>query len=164
MRYKADVRVTLKRGVLDPQGAAVQGALATLGYRAVEGVRVGKFIEVWLEAASEEEARAQVEEICRRLLANPVLETYRFDLQVAAEGPGAQPALTVAGAAGGEGVAGAGAAPGAAPGAVPAGGTGSATGAQAAATPGVQAGAAPGVQPGGNGAPAGPGAQAGEVW
>lgn len=81
MRYKAEVRVTLKHGVLDPQGATVQSALAALGYEGFEEVRVGKLIELWLEAPSEEAARERVREVGERLLANPVLET--FTVQVA---------------------------------------------------------------------------------
>lgn len=76
MRYKAEVRVTLKRGVLDPQGATVRSALAALGYEGFEDVRVGKLVELWLEAPSEEAARERVREVGERLLANPVLETF----------------------------------------------------------------------------------------
>lgn len=83
MRYKAEVRVTLKPGVLDPQGATVKSALAALGYQGFEDVRVGKLIELWLEAPSEEAARRQVTEAGRRLLANPVLETFAVHLEPA---------------------------------------------------------------------------------
>lgn len=76
MRYKAEVRVTLKHGVLDPQGATVKAALGALGYAGFEDVRVGKLVELWLEAPSEEAAREQVREVGERLLANPVLETF----------------------------------------------------------------------------------------
>lgn len=76
MRFKAEVRVTLKRGVLDPQGATVRSALSALGYEGFEEVRVGKLVELWLDAPSEEAARERVREVAARLLANPVLETF----------------------------------------------------------------------------------------
>ncbi|HYS81509.1 MAG TPA: phosphoribosylformylglycinamidine synthase subunit PurS [Anaeromyxobacteraceae bacterium] len=74
------VYVTLKRGVLDPQGSAVGHALRTLGYSEVEGVRLGKYIELELSGGqSEAEGRRRLEEMCRRLLANTVIEDYRFE-------------------------------------------------------------------------------------
>lgn len=76
----AKVFVTLKRTVLDPQGKAVQGALATLGYPEARDVRVGRYIEITLEAKSKEEAGKRVDEMCRRLLANTVIEEYRFEI------------------------------------------------------------------------------------
>lgn len=80
MHYKATVTVSLKPGVLDPQGAAVKSALTALGYAAVAEVAVGRHITLDLEAASREAAAAQVEEIARRILANPVLERFTFSL------------------------------------------------------------------------------------
>jgi phosphoribosylformylglycinamidine synthase subunit PurS len=81
MAKTARVYVTLKRGVLDPQGSAVARSLRTLGYAEVEEVRLGKFIEVRLrEGASAAEERARLEEMCRKLLANTVIEDYRVDL------------------------------------------------------------------------------------
>ena len=77
---RATVYVTLKSGVLDPQGSVVQRALATLGYEEVSEVRIGKYVEVELEASTEEEARARLDEMCRRLLANTVIEDYRIEL------------------------------------------------------------------------------------
>lgn len=79
--WKAEIRVKLKKGVLDPQGNAVRRSLGALGYPSVAEVRVGKYMEVFLEAEDPEEARRQVEEMCRRLLANPVIEQYAFDLK-----------------------------------------------------------------------------------
>ena len=76
MRYKADIHVTLKRTVNDPQGLAIRGGLHSLGYETVESVRAGKFIEVWLEADSAEEAQRQADEMSDQLLANPVIEDY----------------------------------------------------------------------------------------
>ena len=81
MRYMARVYVTLKPTVNDPQGITVVGALKNLGFTSPESVRVGKYLEVGLEADSEVEAREQVDGMCKTLLANTVIEQYRFDLQ-----------------------------------------------------------------------------------
>ncbi len=70
-----------KAGVLDPQGKAVQGGLATLGFAGLRDVRVGKLIELRFEAESREAARTLVEEACRKLLANPIIEEYRFTVE-----------------------------------------------------------------------------------
>ncbi len=86
------MRVTLRRDVLDPQGSAVGNALQVMGYSGIASVRVGKLIELWLEASSLEEAQAQVEEMAQRLLANPVLETYLVTLEEARDWP-AQPSV-----------------------------------------------------------------------
>jgi len=72
--------VSLKEVVNDPQGLVVQDALHSLGYPEVEGARVGKFIRLELVGADQEEAQARVEEMCRRLLCNGVIEEYRFEL------------------------------------------------------------------------------------
>lgn len=80
--YKAEIRIMLKGGVLDPQGKAVQGSLATLGYTNVGAVRVGKLIELTVEAGSLGAAEHQVDEMCRKLLANPVIESYSFTVSV----------------------------------------------------------------------------------
>ncbi len=77
---KATVHVMLKQGVLDPQGEAVRHALGTLGFQGVEQVRQGKVIELDLDADSEAAARGQVAEMCERLLANTVIESYRIDI------------------------------------------------------------------------------------
>jgi phosphoribosylformylglycinamidine synthase PurS subunit len=76
----ARVLVTPKPVVNDPQGITVKQGLVTLGFREVEDVRVGKYIEVRLEASSEREARDRVEAMCRQLLANHVIEDYRFEI------------------------------------------------------------------------------------
>jgi len=79
---KARIIVTLKRGVLDPQGKAVKGALANLGFDQVKDVRVGKVIDVDLGGVNDEaRARALVEEMCRKLLANPVIEDFTYTLE-----------------------------------------------------------------------------------
>jgi phosphoribosylformylglycinamidine synthase len=81
MLMTARIYVTLKPGVLDAQGDTVKSALETLGFKGVEDVRIGKFLVVTLNSATREQARVQVEEMCRRLLANPVIEDYAFELE-----------------------------------------------------------------------------------
>ncbi len=78
---RALVHVTLKSGVLDPQGQAVRQALIGLGFDGVEAVRQGKYLELELRHTEPEAARREVEQMCERLLANPVIETYRIDLE-----------------------------------------------------------------------------------
>lgn len=77
---KARVHVTLKNGVLDPQGKAVHHALQGLGFAGVNDVRQGKFIELELDGSDVEKARAEVKEMCERLLANTVIEDYSIEL------------------------------------------------------------------------------------
>ncbi len=77
---RARVHVTLKPGVLDPQGAAVQHALGSLGFDDVGGVRVGKVIELELSDTDPETARARVDAMCRALLANTVIENYDVEI------------------------------------------------------------------------------------
>jgi phosphoribosylformylglycinamidine synthase len=77
----AKVYVTLRRAVLDPQGRAVQRSLAKLGFPEARDVRVGRYLEIALEARSKDEAARRVDEMCRKLLANPVIEDYRFEIQ-----------------------------------------------------------------------------------
>jgi phosphoribosylformylglycinamidine synthase PurS subunit len=77
----ARIYVTLKPGVLDAQGDTVKSALETLGFTGVEGVRIGKFMVVTLNSATREQAAAQIKEMCRRLLANPIIEDYAFELE-----------------------------------------------------------------------------------
>ncbi len=80
---RAKVYITLRQGVLDPQGETVKGALETLGFAAVRDVRIGKFMVITLNSASKGEAKRQIEEMCKKLLANPVIEDYRFELEEA---------------------------------------------------------------------------------
>ncbi len=82
--WQAGVTVMLKPVVNDPQGLAVEDGLHQLGYGGVRGVRVGKYIELVLTAATEMEARDQVEAMCDRLLANPVIEDYAYVVDEAA--------------------------------------------------------------------------------
>ena len=79
--YTVEVRVTPRRGLLDPEGKAVEHALHALSFDGVEGVRVGRLIRLDLRAESEEAARAQADAMCRKLLANPVTEDYRIELE-----------------------------------------------------------------------------------
>jgi phosphoribosylformylglycinamidine synthase PurS subunit len=75
---KAIVHVTLKPDVLDPQGVAIRKACGALGYEGVDEVRQGKLFEIELSAGSEEEARRLLDELCAKLLANPVIEDHRI--------------------------------------------------------------------------------------
>jgi phosphoribosylformylglycinamidine synthase PurS subunit len=76
---KATVLVRPKSGILDPQGAAVESSLRQLGF-AVDGARVGRVIDVDVDAGSSDEARAQVERMCEQLLANPLIESYEIEV------------------------------------------------------------------------------------
>jgi phosphoribosylformylglycinamidine synthase len=79
---KAEVFVTLKRGVLDPQGKAIHHAIETVGYAGVAGVRQGKYFEIELgDGLSPEEARAELDRIAREILSNPVIEDYRVEIR-----------------------------------------------------------------------------------
>lgn len=81
--YLARVYVTLKPTVNDPQGLTIRGALHSLGFADVESVRAGKYLEVHIAADDRKKAEVQLAEMCRKLLANPVIEDYRFDLEEA---------------------------------------------------------------------------------
>ncbi len=81
MKYTANIYVTLKEGVLDPQGGAVVNSLHTLGYSEVEEVKVGKYMILELDASNMEVAKERVDEMCRRLLANTVIEDYKYELK-----------------------------------------------------------------------------------
>ena len=79
--FLARVYVTLKPSVNDPQGLTIQGGLHMLGFKTVQNVRMGKFLELQLDEGTRAEAEARVEEMCKKLLANPVIEDYRYDLE-----------------------------------------------------------------------------------
>ena len=79
--FLARVYVTLKPTVNDPQGLTIRGALHSLGFGSVGSVRAGKYMEIRLNTGDRKEAEAQVTEMCRKLLANPVIEEYRFELE-----------------------------------------------------------------------------------
>ncbi len=77
---KVKIYVTHKKGVLDPQGKTVESALKTLGYKNVFGVHIGKYIEVEVEG-TREKVEKQVKEMCDKLLSNPIIEQYRFEVE-----------------------------------------------------------------------------------
>ncbi len=77
---KALIHITLKEGILDPQGKTIHHALQTLGFSAMTGVRTGKLIEISLAGLDRGGATAVVEEACRKLLANPVMENYSYTI------------------------------------------------------------------------------------
>ena len=76
----AKIHITFKNGVLDPQGKAVHHALKDLGYNEVSGIQMGKYLEVQLNGISREEAETRVKEMCEKLFANTVIESYQFTL------------------------------------------------------------------------------------
>jgi phosphoribosylformylglycinamidine synthase len=79
MRVK--IFVSLKSGVLDPQGKAIERSLHSLGYGEVQDVRAGKYLELNVQASSREVVQARVREMCDKLLANPVIEEYHFQIE-----------------------------------------------------------------------------------
>ena len=80
MLYVANIYVTLKSTVNDPQGNTIVQGLKSLGFSGVQDVRMGKYLTVQLEASDIAQATASVDDMCNQLLANPVIETYRFDI------------------------------------------------------------------------------------
>ncbi len=80
---KATIHITLKNGVLDPQGKAIENALGALGFDGVDGVRQGKLIEVALDESDKAKAEAQLADMCEKLLANTVIENYTIHLDEA---------------------------------------------------------------------------------
>ncbi|MCD6460529.1 phosphoribosylformylglycinamidine synthase subunit PurS [bacterium] len=81
MNFVVDIVVTLKPSVLDPQGTTVKEAFHSMGYSKVDDVRMGKYMEVTISAGSKEEAQGKADEMCRKVLVNPVIETYSFDIK-----------------------------------------------------------------------------------
>ena len=77
---KAKIKVTLKNGVLDPQGKAIEGALGSLGFSGVNSVRQGKFFEVDLVETDKVKAQAALKQMCEKLIANTVIENYEIEL------------------------------------------------------------------------------------
>ncbi len=84
--YHARIYVTLRSSVLDPAGTAVESGLKQMGYSGVEEVRIGKYIEMKLTAADEADAKTQLDQMCDRLLANPVIENYCFEIDLLVAG------------------------------------------------------------------------------
>ncbi|HHY97834.1 MAG TPA: phosphoribosylformylglycinamidine synthase subunit PurS [Firmicutes bacterium] len=83
MEWRAKVKVVLKKGILDPQGKAIEAGLRRLGYKEITGLSYGKFMEIRLVADTEDDARRLVVEACERLLANPVIEDYEAEIMPA---------------------------------------------------------------------------------
>jgi phosphoribosylformylglycinamidine synthase len=79
-RMKAKIIVTPKKAVLDPQGKTVQNALEHMGYKAVQAVHVGKYMEIELSGSDKESARQQIEAACRKFLTNPVIEDFSLEV------------------------------------------------------------------------------------
>jgi phosphoribosylformylglycinamidine synthase len=78
---KAKIIITPKKAVVDPQGKTVQGALDHMGYRGVGAVHVGKYLEIELDGSDKETARKQIDDACHKILSNPVIEDYRFEIE-----------------------------------------------------------------------------------
>lgn len=78
---KATVYVTIKQNVLDPQGTAVKGALHSMGFQEVGKVRIGKYMEIELDTTDRAEAEGRVKSMCEKLLANTVIEDYRYEIE-----------------------------------------------------------------------------------
>ncbi len=76
--HNVKITVTLRKSILDPQGKAVEHAISMLGYKQVRDVRIGKFVELKVDAPTKDEAEKVTNEICRKLLANPVMEDFSF--------------------------------------------------------------------------------------
>jgi phosphoribosylformylglycinamidine synthase PurS subunit len=81
LSMKAKIIITPKKAVVDPQGKTVQGALEHMGYTGVGAVHVGKYLEIELTGADKEAARKQIDDACHKILSNPVIEDYRFEIE-----------------------------------------------------------------------------------
>ncbi|HTR80864.1 MAG TPA: phosphoribosylformylglycinamidine synthase subunit PurS [Bacteroidota bacterium] len=79
--FRSRIVVTLRKSILDPQGKAVESAAHTLGFTTVRDLRIGKHIEFSLESSTKEEAERITEEVCKKLLANPVMEDYSYNVE-----------------------------------------------------------------------------------
>ncbi|TNE75911.1 MAG: phosphoribosylformylglycinamidine synthase subunit PurS [Bacteroidetes bacterium] len=83
MKFKAEIDVMPLDALLDPQGKAVTGSMNNIGLSMIDGVRIGRHIRLFVEAASKEEAESRVDEACKKLLANQIMETYTFHVDPA---------------------------------------------------------------------------------
>jgi len=79
--FKVKIYISLKEGVADPQGITIKNALNSLGYQGVGKVRMGKYLQLKLNVKDEKEARREIEDMCRKLLVNPVIENYTYEIQ-----------------------------------------------------------------------------------
>lgn len=78
--YKAQIKVTLRKSILDPQGKTVEHSIQSLGYKDVVDTRIGKYVELKIDSSSEEEAKKITKAVCSKLLANPVMEDYEYTI------------------------------------------------------------------------------------
>jgi phosphoribosylformylglycinamidine synthase len=78
--YTAQIKITLRKSILDPQGKTVEHSIQSLGYNNIKNTRIGKYIELKIDSSSKEEANRITDEICKKLLANPVMEDYTFEI------------------------------------------------------------------------------------
>ena len=79
--YLSRIKITLRKSILDPQGKAVEHAIGTLNVGNVKDVRMGKYIELKVDVSDENAARAATEEVCKKLLANPIMEDFHFEIE-----------------------------------------------------------------------------------
>jgi phosphoribosylformylglycinamidine synthase len=79
--FEAKIYITFKEGVVDPQGITIKGALESLGYKGISNVRMGKYIQMRLNTQDKEKAESDLEKMCAKLLANPVIEDYRYEIE-----------------------------------------------------------------------------------
>ena len=78
--FKSKIKITLRKSILDPQGKAVEHSIESLGYKNIKDTRIGKYIELTIDASSKEDAAKVTDEICLKLLSNPVIEDYEFEV------------------------------------------------------------------------------------
>ncbi|MFA7273153.1 MAG: phosphoribosylformylglycinamidine synthase subunit PurS [Crocinitomicaceae bacterium] len=81
MKFKAEIDVMPLEALLDPQGKAVSGSMKTIGLPEISGVRIGRHVRLFVEAADQNEANAKVEDACKKLLANAIMESYTFSVE-----------------------------------------------------------------------------------
>ncbi len=79
MKFSSKIKITLRKSILDPQGKAIEHSLKSIGYDSILDTRIGKFIELLVEADSPEKAQQITDDACKKLLANPVMEDYEFE-------------------------------------------------------------------------------------
>jgi phosphoribosylformylglycinamidine synthase len=79
--FEAKIYITFKEGVVDPQGITIKGALESLGYRSISDVRMGKYIQMKLNTQDKEKVESDLKQMCAKLLANPVIEDYRYEIE-----------------------------------------------------------------------------------
>jgi phosphoribosylformylglycinamidine synthase len=80
MKFSSKIKITLRKSILDPQGKAIEHSLKSIGYDSILDTRIGKFIELEVEADSREKAKQITDDACKKLLANPVMEDYEFEI------------------------------------------------------------------------------------